>query len=50
MLRVDEVCKHSSIFSKPSIQPGHECFVIRGMVNSCMVRIHFFLKFCMLVE
>ena len=34
-LRVDEVCKHSYMFSNPSIQPGHECFVITGMVNSC---------------
>ena len=35
MLRVDEVFKHSYIFSNPSIQPGHECFVITGVVNSC---------------
>ena len=35
MLRVDEVCKHSYIFSNPSIQPGHECFVFTGVVNSC---------------
>ena len=34
MVRIEEVCKHSYIFSNPSIQPGHECFVITGMVNS----------------
>ena len=35
MLRVGKVCKHSYIFSNPAIQPGHECFVITGVVNSC---------------
>ena len=35
MLRVDEVCKYSYIFSNVSIKPGHECFVITGLVNSC---------------
>ena len=44
MLRVDEVCQHSYIFSYSSIQPGHECFVITGMVHSRL------LIFCMLVE
>ena len=33
MLRIDEVCKHSYIFSRPSIQPAHECFVITEVVN-----------------
>ena len=35
MLRVDEVWKHSYLFSNPSIQPVHERFVITGTVNSC---------------
>ena len=30
MLRVDEVCKHSHMFSNPSIQPGHECYHCDG--------------------
>ena len=35
LLGVDEVCKHSYIFSNSSIQPGHERFVITGVGNSC---------------
>ena len=49
MLRVDEVCQHSYIFSYSSIQPGHEGFVITGMVNIVMVHSRL-LIFCMLVE
>ena len=35
MLRVDEVCKHSYVFSNSSIQPGQKCCVITGRANSC---------------
>ena len=50
MLRFDEVYKHSYIFSNLSIQPGHKCFVITGMVSSCYGRYSILLIFCLLVE
>ena len=37
MLRGDEVRKNSNIFSNPSIQPGHECFVIIGAVGKFLL-------------
>ena len=50
MLRVDEVCKHSYIFSNPSIQSGYECFAITGIVDSCYGPHSLLFIFCMLVE
>ena len=50
MLRVDEVCKHSYIFSNLSIEPGHECFVITRMVNYCYGACSHLLIFCLAVE
>ena len=50
MLRVDEVCKHSYILSNTSVQPGHEGFVIIGMVNSCYGPYSLLLIFHILVE
>ena len=44
-----EVWKHSYIFSNPSIQPGHECFLMTGMVNSCYGPYSLLLIYCMLV-
>ena len=49
MLRVDEICKHSYMFSNPSIQSGCECFVITGMVNSCYGPYSLLFIFYMLV-
>ena len=49
MLQVDEVCKQSYIFSNPSMQPGHECSSITGMLNSCYL-YSLLLVFSMLVE
>ena len=50
MLRVDEVCKHSYIFSNSSIQPGHDCFVTTWMVNSCYHLYILLLIFSILIE
>ena len=50
MLQVDEVCKHSYMFSKTSLESGYDCFVISGMVNSCYGPYSLLFKFCMLVE
>ena len=50
MLRVDEVCKDSYMFSNPSIQSDYECFVITGMVSSCYGPYSLLFIFCMLVE
>ena len=49
MLRVDKVCEHLYIFSNPSIQTSHECFVITGMVNSCYGPCSLLLIYCTLV-
>ena len=50
MLQVDDVCKHSYIFSNSSVQTGHECFVITGMVNSCYGPYSVLLIFCIVAE
>ena len=50
MLRVDEVCKHSYIFSNSSIQPGHDCFATTWMVNSCYHLYILLLIFSILIE
>ena len=46
MLRVDEVGKHSYVFSNPSMQPGHKCFVFIEMDNSCYGPYLLLLIFC----
>ena len=50
ILKVEVVCKCSSIFSNLSIQPGHECFVITGTVNPCYGLYSLSLILVMLVE
>ena len=50
MLPVEEVCKHSDIYCNPSIQHGHECFAITGMVNPCYVQCLLSSTFDILLE
>ena len=50
MLQVDDVCKHSYIFSNSSVQSGYESFIITRKVNSCYGPYSLLLIFCMLVE
>ena len=50
MLGVDEVCKHSYVFSNPSIQSGYECFVVTWIVSSCYGPYSLWFIFFMLIE
>ena len=50
MLCIKEVCKYSYISSNPSMQPGHECPVLTGIVNPCYSSLLPLFVFGMLVE
>ena len=50
MLCIKEVCKYSYISSNPSMQPGHECPVLTGIVNPCYSSLLPLFIFGMLVE
>ena len=50
MLCIKEVWKYSYISSNPSMQPGHECPVLTGIVNPCYSSLLPLFIFGMLVE
>ena len=50
MLCIKEVCKYPYISSNPSMQPGHECPVLTGIVNPCYSSLLPLFIFGMLVE